>query len=111
MEIVIFSVYDEDGNGFIERHEMSHLLSCLFNKSLALLSDVRKSLNLPEYETTSHKVIEQSEIDSIVDKCFEQAERDSEGEHKGKISKEDFRKWVYNQPSVLQWISPGVKKD
>jgi len=102
---VIFSVYDEDGNGFIEQDEMVHLLSCLFNKSAVLLADVRKTLNLPD-EHNSQEIIAQSEIEKIVQKCFEQADENNDK----KISKEEFGKWLSNQPSVIAWLSPGVTK-
>ncbi|KAF0972855.1 hypothetical protein FDP41_009104 [Naegleria fowleri] len=105
----IFSVYDEDGNGFIERHEMIHLLSCLFNKSLLLLGDVRTTLNLPQISNTeTSQMIDQADIENIVDKCFGQVKQS--GDHSCKISKADFGKWLYNQPSCMQWLSPGISK-
>jgi Ca2+-binding EF-hand superfamily protein len=109
----IFSCYDINRNGTIEKCEMRQLLSSMFNKGLQMLEDVLKSLNIQNQGNTSQNNAKHSEImqadiiAKIVDSCFAQA--NGEDVNSQTITEEQFINWVQKNEQVMKLLSPGIQ--
>ena len=107
----VFSIYDMDKNGTIEKSEMRHCLLSMFHKGVQMLQDVSKALGLPAQANMSNlsreDIIKQDLIDKIVDTCFAQA-HGNDTTDQSSITEKEFTAWILSNEHVMKLLSPSI---
>ncbi len=133
----LFSTYDMNGDGLIDKSEMKHCLSNMFNKGIQMLKDMVKALDLQTQLSSSsdsssgkhvsEEFMKQEMIDKIVDACFVQAQEKANriattsgggGDQAtavtaatttcNVINEKQFTKWLLNNEHVMKLLSPSA---
>lgn len=90
-----FSLYDEDGDGFVSKDELRKYLTSVYKVIFATKPDVRKKLNHTSSEDLANATTEQ---------CFLEADTNKDNS----LSMEEFKAWVNGQGNSSKMISSIV---
>ena len=99
-----FSMFDLDGNGFIDRTELQTCLESTAFASFSLLKTVAdnnngtEELSEADRERAAQKDLMREQIEEMVDQCFTACDKNNDNQ----LSIEEFKRWMFTTPQIVQ---------
>ena len=103
-----FSMFDLDGNGFIDRTELQTCLESTAFASFSLLKTVAAnaaegdaasaSAAAADRERAEQKDQMREQIEDMVEQCFEACDKNNDNQ----LSIEEFKRWMFTTPQIVQ---------
>ena len=101
-----FNMFDLSGDGFIDRAELHKCLASTAFASFALLQAVAVEQGFMQDEDCLQPAEFEAEVEQMVEDAFSGSDHNEDG----KLSFEEFKRWMLNTPEVSPLWKSGIQQ-